>query len=528
MKKVFIVFILSLLVLPYTASAGQSDLIKLACTTNNQSICQTVYYLAEDGQRYSFPNKKTYDSWYDDFLGVTEIGSAEMASYTLGGNVTYKPGKRMVKITTDPKVYAVDQNGVLRWITSESVAASFYGIDTWSALIDDIPDAFFNNYTIGEPIYSQNDYNSESIKETVATINHDKGFIALAETDTSTDSTGDAGSTQDTATTQNIPACSGQQFSVSPADVSEMYEIYPLGGIGPPGHTLPTMHMYLHLNAGQSSTEIFPLLAPGDIYITNISSDSDDIEPSRTEYVINFSLCEEVTGYFNHVKELSDELAAAIAQVECEQWTTNPGNICSKNFFLEVAAGTQIGGVGHLQGNFDLGMRDTRVELDFANKTRYTSKAANVVCPFDYFANDIRNTLMGKIKRTADPVCGKVMYDIAGTLQGNWYYASGATDGSGSEHLAFVFNNHNPQTPLISVGGTFADPKIWNITTTVSGTKNRKFSEVTADGNTYCYDEGGSERIVMAMPSDEELKIEYQVGSCGYSSTFNNPTIYKR
>lgn len=110
-----------------------------------------VYYCGKDGKRYAFPNQRVHDSWYTDFGGVVALTDAQLAAVPLGGNVTYRPGVRLVKITTDPKTYAVDAHGVLRWVTSEAVAEALYGT-AWNTLVDDIPDAFFTNYTIGEPI----------------------------------------------------------------------------------------------------------------------------------------------------------------------------------------------------------------------------------------------------------------------------------------------------------------------------------------------------------------------------------------
>jgi len=194
-------------------AAVSGDLIKLVCTGDNGAICKTVYYLGEDGKRYSFPNKKIFDSWYDDFSGVSEINSSEMASYLLGGNVTYRPGKRMLKIATDPKVYLVDKNGVLRWITSEAVAASFYGADTWQFLIDDIPDAFFSSYTIGEPIYSRDDFDLDGVGATVTSINHDKGFVALPEAEPTPEPT------------VETPSCTSNSSPVFTYDIAVMNRV---------------------------------------------------------------------------------------------------------------------------------------------------------------------------------------------------------------------------------------------------------------------------------------------------------------
>ncbi len=132
-----------------------------------------VYYLAQDGKRYVFPNQKTFATWFSDFGGVMQVSAADLMSFPLGGNVTYRPGIKMVKITTDPKVYAVAAGGDLRWITSEAVAVALYGTD-WNQKIDDVPDAFFVNYHVGTPVYVASDFSPQTEAADNDTINSDK------------------------------------------------------------------------------------------------------------------------------------------------------------------------------------------------------------------------------------------------------------------------------------------------------------------------------------------------------------------
>lgn len=106
-----------------------------------------VYYYGEDGFRYVFPNEHTYFSWYNDFSTVKWITDAELAAIQIGGNVTYKPGVKMIKVNTDPTVYAVGGQGTLFSIPSEDAAVTLYG-DNWNRNIDDLPDSFFGNYTV--------------------------------------------------------------------------------------------------------------------------------------------------------------------------------------------------------------------------------------------------------------------------------------------------------------------------------------------------------------------------------------------
>jgi len=110
-----------------------------------------VYYCGADGKRYVFSNDKLYFTWYGDFSSVAVITDAQLASISIGGVVTYRPGIKMVKIESDPKVYAVAKNGLLRWIKSEVIARALYGV-TWNQMIDDIPVGFFTQYTIGAEI----------------------------------------------------------------------------------------------------------------------------------------------------------------------------------------------------------------------------------------------------------------------------------------------------------------------------------------------------------------------------------------
>ncbi len=122
------------------AAAQAGDLIKM-------DGLSSVYYLAADGKRYVFPNEATYFSWYGDFSGVVVIPQSELESYSLGANVTIRPGTKLIKITTDPKVYAVEPNGDLVHVPDEATAITLYGAD-WATRVVDIADAFFTNYNV--------------------------------------------------------------------------------------------------------------------------------------------------------------------------------------------------------------------------------------------------------------------------------------------------------------------------------------------------------------------------------------------
>jgi hypothetical protein len=159
---------------------------------------QAVYYLSQNGKRLVFPTENTYKTWYSDFSGVRTIDDVQMAAISLGGNVTYRPGVKLVKITTDPKVYAVSANGTLRHVTTETLASALYGSD-WAKKVDDVPDAFFTNYKTGSPITSTSDYSPSQATSLATSIDTDKATVSTFPTD-NTNTT----STSSTAETINL------------------------------------------------------------------------------------------------------------------------------------------------------------------------------------------------------------------------------------------------------------------------------------------------------------------------------------
>ncbi len=171
--KFFISVIIFLLIFSgFTLSSSATDnpLLDSLIKAKGKS---TVYYYASDGKRYVFPNEKTYKSWFTDFSDVIEVDLETLAEIPLGGNMRYRPGVVMVKIVTNPTVYVVANNGVLRSVKSEAMAQKLYGIN-WNLLIDDIPDAFFVNYQIGSEVESEDDYDPDEEVENTPTINHNR------------------------------------------------------------------------------------------------------------------------------------------------------------------------------------------------------------------------------------------------------------------------------------------------------------------------------------------------------------------
>ena len=106
----------SFFAMPFSARAADlenGDLIK--------GSLSTVYYYWDE-ERYTFPNEKTFMTWFADFDDVEEISDSDLADIPLAGNIVYRPGTYMVKIDSDPKTYVVGRDGEIRWVETEDVA----------------------------------------------------------------------------------------------------------------------------------------------------------------------------------------------------------------------------------------------------------------------------------------------------------------------------------------------------------------------------------------------------------------------
>jgi hypothetical protein len=111
------------------------------------SAVSTVYYVTPEGGRKVFPDLGTYNSWLKgDFSRIETLTPEEIAKYPLVGVMQYQPHSRLIKITSIPNVYAVDEGGVLVHIPDEETARDLYG-DKWASMVSDVSDSLFFSYS---------------------------------------------------------------------------------------------------------------------------------------------------------------------------------------------------------------------------------------------------------------------------------------------------------------------------------------------------------------------------------------------
>ncbi|MFN0118154.1 MAG: hypothetical protein ACKVQC_07700 [Elusimicrobiota bacterium] len=356
----------------------------------------------------------------------------------------------------------------------------------------------------------------------------------------------------------NLPACTGEEYSVSPIDLATTFHLEPLGhmsGVG--GHLFPTDHIYFYVLKSTSATPTYNIYAPGDMAITSVASYRyNNANPVFTDYSLRFSPCQGLSGFYYHMGALSAELEAKIGAINgsCYNYTDGSITLCSKDIVLYVKAGdllgTLIGKVGNSFTVLDFGAYDhNKPALGFISPARYANQNERFTrCPVEPFTDPVKSMLTarfgkydGTVLRTTPPVCGEIMYDVAGTAQGLWYVAGTpmAAVSDLSPHLALVPDNVLPSTGVFSVGNSMSASSLVGTqyyfqTVNGAGLVNRDFDEITSDGNIYCYDNFQNlinSIILLQLPTSTTLKIERQTAaSCGAGpwSFTNNASNFER
>ncbi len=124
------------------------DISKLQGTLVKLNNDPKVYYINTNNQRYLIPNLNTFKSWFKNFNSLTIITPQTLASFEYLGRLTVKPGK-LVQFKNSNKVYAVEPEKTLRWITTGQIFKDF-GYD-FKKIIH-LPEEDFQYYTLGEDL----------------------------------------------------------------------------------------------------------------------------------------------------------------------------------------------------------------------------------------------------------------------------------------------------------------------------------------------------------------------------------------
>ncbi len=116
----------------------------------------TVYRVEADGTRRPFWDATTFMTWADSWNDVIWVTDATLATMPLGDVMLPQPRAIMVKITSDPNVYWVEESVfgepyLLLHVTSETLASELFG-SNWADKIIDVEPTMFGHYEAGVDI----------------------------------------------------------------------------------------------------------------------------------------------------------------------------------------------------------------------------------------------------------------------------------------------------------------------------------------------------------------------------------------
>jgi hypothetical protein len=218
-------------------------------------------------------------------------------------------------------------------------------------------------------------------------------------------------------------------FTVSPIDPAVIQYIVPLGQMGPWAHTFPTDHAYIYHHIGAGSFAPVTVFAPAAGTINNTYPGQSGESKVWVKVNSRYSY------YFDHV-----QLAGGLG-------------VGSK-----VDAGAVVGVSAGIA--FDFAVTDMATAQGFITPARYGMDSVYAQSPFPFFVEPIRSTLYSKVQRTGGDLDGKINFDVAGTLSGNWFDDSLPVAGStsnditiGQRQISFARDVRFPDRLRVSVGG---------------------------------------------------------------------------
>jgi hypothetical protein len=237
-------------------------------------------------------------------------------------------------------------------------------------------------------------------------------------------------------------------FSSSPLDLSDFVFATPLGNLNPPGHTMPSDHVYLywvdpdHRSSGDLA-RLRVVHAPGAGKVNFL------INPNGpgSDFKIGVKMTNTFSYYLDHV-------------------LLDSGITLGTN----IQAGQRVGTTSPYSYAVDLGVMNSDITLTgFVNPSRYTYETVHTDSPYKYFVQPLRDSLYARVTRIGPDKDGKIDFDIPGKLVGGWFL-KGLPLGDASQnsdawpkHLAFVYDMNNPAAARIAIGGILSMQGVFGI-----------------------------------------------------------------
>lgn len=297
----------------------------------------------------------------------------------------------------------------------------------------------------------------------------------------------------------NIPAPPGgvAQFTVLPTAIAPGMSLTALGSLNPPGHVLPTDHVYFYdgnLAANQPfGSDVRDVFMPATGAVIFL------LPNNVGETKVGFRVTPSFYFYFDHLVLSQALTVGQIVQVGMKLGTTSLGS------------------------TLDFGAFDTTAtHSGFVNPKRYAFQTLYCVSPWKYLTPALQAQVYPHVYRAASAADhdGRIDFGVAGKLAGDWFLQGMPTDSSWqpfgwTRTLSFAYDYYDPAQVRISIGGTIGPAGVWAIDSTAP----RPETVTTASGVVpyllYSpFDKGfpPTGLVLVQMTNDSTIKIQYFVG----------------
>ena len=300
-------------------------------------------------------------------------------------------------------------------------------------------------------------------------------------------------------------------LSVSPLDTATVYAASPLGNLGPPGHVLPTDHVYISFVnpwSGQQQNNdcrARPVYAAGSgvvvfILVTEAAGDTKvEIQMTKTFHY-----------YYDHVLLLP-----------------------SIRLGSRVNAGDPIATTTGRCPSMDLGVYDEDVTISrIVNAARYGPSTLHAASSYKYFTPALRDFYYSRARVfegvPADKD-GRIDWSVSGRLVGDWFHSSltgasyaastGSMDGW-TRTIGFVYDWYD-NSPRISIGGTVTTAGVLKPAPTDPDPANvNTASGIVAYQGTPKIGQIAAGWMLVQMIASDRIKVEYFAGATSRPAAF--------
>lgn len=293
-------------------------------------------------------------------------------------------------------------------------------------------------------------------------------------------------------------------LSVSPLDTSTHFGGSPLGYLAPPGHVLPTDHVYLYFvdpwgfqPQGRDCSPR-PVRAAGSGVVTFIL-----VTEAAGDTKVNVQMTRTFQYYYDHV-------------------ILKPGIVVGTH----VNAGDTIATTTGRCPSIDLGVFDLDVtNSGLVNTTRYGMSSLHAASPYKYFSEPLRTWMYNHVRMMEGVPAnkdGRVDWGIRGRLVGDWFHASLAGESANviggpagwTKSLSFAYDWYDNTQRRISIGGSIAPAGVVRVAPT-----DPAFGDVQVTSGVVTYQTTktmGSITdgwLLVQMTAEDRLRVQYFPGA---------------